>query len=168
MLCWGLFWQILRPFKNRSNCKLVRLYTGMYNWTFSECYFNAVMMVRHNMRLIICIDMRFSPICTVGRDHGSCHIFSVVQLYTGQSARSKSWSQVKKMHPPTCHGKSSANFCSGAEIYSRKGKRGIGVIGLYFVQGVSATCVFLACVRAVSTTSPPPPSLSALMIYLAM
>jgi hypothetical protein len=61
----------------------------------------------------------------------------VVQLYTAQSARSKSWScryqraQVKKMHPPTWHGKSSANFCSGAEIYSRKGKRGMGVIWLY-------------------------------------
>jgi hypothetical protein len=62
---WGLFWQILSIFKNRPKCTSDRFYTGMYNWTFSECYIKAVMMVRLYMRPIIFIDMRFIPICTV-------------------------------------------------------------------------------------------------------
>jgi hypothetical protein len=93
------------------------------------------------------------------RGHGSCHIFSVVQLYSAQSARSKSWScryqraQVKKMHPPTWHSKSSANFVLAQRYVQEKGRGRWGLYGS-IVQGVSATCIFLACVRAESTTSP--------------
>jgi hypothetical protein len=171
---WGIFWQLLSIFKNRPNCTSDRLYTGMYNWTFSECYFKAVMMVRLYMRPIIFIDMRFIPICTVGpvvMGHAIYFQWSnctqpnqPVQKVGRVDIRGR---KLRKCTLPPGMASRVPIFALAQRYIREEGRGGWGLYGS-IVQGVSATCVFRACVRAGSTASPHSLSLSALMIYLAM
>jgi hypothetical protein len=156
----------MRILKNRPNCTSVRLYTGMYNWTYSEWYFKAVMMVRLYMRPIICIDVSLFPICTVGP------VALGSGIYFQQANCTQPNQLVQKVGRVDFRGRKlrkctlPPGMASRVPIFALAQRK--GGWGLYgsIVQGVSATCVFLACVRAGSTTSPR--SLCFDYIYLTM